>query len=954
MSILPSQTLNALNKQKGVPRALSIRSDINRSTAVVMESVSIPEPFKQLPAIECSDMVAEWTNDVGAGMGTASPEGSNVTLPSTASLHPPNRASSTTTPGKLHSPSPLYYDYTENFCNEYENYADPPAEETESLTSPSFLVERTIHEDRELSSDWSYLAMTDLKGRGFLASESLLMVPEENTENPRDQMADLSYTGGANLTTHNIVQQRPTGFSVDSVKNEISLTSTETSDMNKGSTESENGRSLYQTSGSASAMKQLSLNNHTPGRSFGDVSQEGRVLNHVDDSCSNRSTHDNLCGNPSVSLDLLDGLQSFTDSIVATSSLRGMAHKIQRSVPGNEYSNVTERVCPETSKLTVDLARQTPATHCLGEKCLLLSDQGSVSVEDNSVKPGQSFPMEHDLTGLAESVDKINSRPSNSIVVPSDKSTRIVEEPGVNIPRVNVSPLRGKRSHTEQATLPESRAKLMLNRYKSDGDLRLSGHVTMKQLIPNTDELLPIHGDEHKKLEVLFGSQSSRHLNLAPSSSIISPMPIYPGRGLRVKNSIPQLIDALPSLPLSKVVDDNLVSTVSRDPGLSAKTPPALVIEKDPLPIGIEAQTAASIPSTPKLISSTNSLTFQTPPFLSRFRLKSRSPAFREQSPSPNAAPSNSEQSQWDGGRSDIHSPPVFSDQRSAIFTPKLKLKLARTSVSSLGTVRINREAGGQTDVGNPDLLNPRDLFTSSPKLTTIFRQVSRHSHSKEPSTDQQVLARTVVDKSQNNMLPNSSEDQQPKSSLNMRSRDIASPTFRDRYPEENSASHSSISYEPFRGSNGRRTPVTSHKMPQDAETIPDNWQNMAELQDSSRNDISRLGVHHTRKRISSLKTLFRSPHARTTSRLSSDGIAWRPKVAAGPAPIGPSGPDIMVLKDGSDQILIKGSQRLKTKVASWLKAAKATMLSCVRPRKASGMVAKDVSGGTQHTRIRG
>jgi len=900
-------------------------------------------------------MVTEWTNDIGAEMGTASREKSNATLASTANLHPLSRAPFTTTPGKLHSPSPLYYDYTENFCKEYEHCDEPIAEETESLTAPPFLVERTIHEDRELSSDWSYLAMTDLQGRGFLASESLLMVPEENTENPMDQMADISYTGGVKLTTHDIVQQRPINFSVDSVKNGVSSTPTETSDINKGLTGREIDKGLYQTPGSASAIKRLNLEKHSQARSIGDVSQEDELLNPVEDSCSNRSSHCNLSTNPPVSPNLPDRLGSCTDSIVATRSHRGTIYKTQRPVPGNENSNVAELVCPKTSRLILDLGRQTPAAHRFGEKRLLPSDQSSVSVQEKRGKQGQYCPMEHDLTGLAEQVEKINFRPSNSIVVPSDESTRKSEEIRSNIPQVNVSPLRGKRSHTERATLPEIRTKLMLNKYKSDGDLRLSGYDMMKQRIPNTDELLSIHGDEHRKLEALFRSQSSRYLNLVPSSGIISPMPIYPARELRVKNSIPQLMDALTSLPLRKAVDDNLVSIVSGDAGLSVKPFPPFLIEKGPLPISIEVETAARIPNTSNFLPSANSLTFQTPPgpstspFLSRFRLKSRSPAFRAESSPPNAAPSNFEQSQWDDCRSDIHLPPVFSGQTSATFTPKLKLKMARTSMSSLGTVRINREAGGQKEVGNPELLNPRDLFTSSPGITTLFRQVSRHFHSKERNTDPEVSARTVVDKSQNTVLSNSSDEQKQKSSLDMRIHDVVSPTIFGKYPGEISASHPSISYEPFQGSIGARTPVTSHKMPRDAETAADTWRNAAKIQNCSSDDISRLEVHHTRKRISSLKALFQGPYVRTTSRQSWDGIAWRPKVAGGSSPMSPSGLDTMVLKDGSEQILIKGSQRLKTKVTSWLKAAKATMLSCIKSRKTSDMVATGVPGGTEH-----
>ena len=55
----------------------------------------------------------------------------------------------TTTPGKIPPPSPLYYDYTEEFDIDDYNQSEPLE------PPPQFRVGKTIPEDRPLSSAWT-------------------------------------------------------------------------------------------------------------------------------------------------------------------------------------------------------------------------------------------------------------------------------------------------------------------------------------------------------------------------------------------------------------------------------------------------------------------------------------------------------------------------------------------------------------------------------------------------------------------------------------------------------------------------------------------------------------------------------------------------------------------------------------------------------------------------------
>jgi hypothetical protein len=77
-----------------------------------------------------------------------SPARSTLSLASTVNFHASVQApSTTTTPGKVPPPSPLYYDYTEDFEVEEYNQSEPLA------PPPQFRIDKTIPEDRPTSAE---------------------------------------------------------------------------------------------------------------------------------------------------------------------------------------------------------------------------------------------------------------------------------------------------------------------------------------------------------------------------------------------------------------------------------------------------------------------------------------------------------------------------------------------------------------------------------------------------------------------------------------------------------------------------------------------------------------------------------------------------------------------------------------------------------------------------------
>ncbi|KAH8602570.1 hypothetical protein B0O99DRAFT_498759, partial [Bisporella sp. PMI_857] len=139
---------SSLYAQKRYAIPPPLRSNVNRSTPSLLSqspsSRRSPSPYtRQDEAVSTPD----WSHRNMPASINSSPARSILSLASTINLyHTASAVSTATTPGKLHPPSPLYYDYTEDF--DVDDYNPPPVLEP----PPQFRIERTIPEDRPLSA----------------------------------------------------------------------------------------------------------------------------------------------------------------------------------------------------------------------------------------------------------------------------------------------------------------------------------------------------------------------------------------------------------------------------------------------------------------------------------------------------------------------------------------------------------------------------------------------------------------------------------------------------------------------------------------------------------------------------------------------------------------------------------------------------------------------------------
>jgi hypothetical protein len=137
-----------------MPPPLSLRPETNRSTPFCLGATSPPRRPHATSSVT-SEFNDDWTNQYDSGHNRASPAPSTLSLASSLNINQVIFCTSTTpTPGRLHPPSPLYYDYTEDFDVEDEHNTGSI---TETLSPPSFLIGKTILEDRVLSSEWPSL-----------------------------------------------------------------------------------------------------------------------------------------------------------------------------------------------------------------------------------------------------------------------------------------------------------------------------------------------------------------------------------------------------------------------------------------------------------------------------------------------------------------------------------------------------------------------------------------------------------------------------------------------------------------------------------------------------------------------------------------------------------------------------------------------------------------------------
>ncbi|KFY79579.1 hypothetical protein V499_01451 [Pseudogymnoascus sp. VKM F-103] len=835
-------------------RPLSLRSDVNRSTPMASGQGLSPHGFNRMPVIQRDDVPGECSNHIDT---PESPSTANVGVASSSYSHLPSRtAASVPIQNKARRPSPLYYDYTEDFNEAREG--DHAPEELEGISPPPFLVEKTIHEDRELSSDWSYLAMTDLKGRGFLANEQLLS-PHEGTKSLRSQPADISYVGGGKLLLQDDSESVP-----ENAKHHRSLPESTKSPAfkhNVGITRpNQTPSQSIETSTSTEISKSRNLVRDGPLSYTEPESQPKEV---VDEPTFSDSSSYAVSPRLQKLFSPPGGrIRTYTDSSLPTSSQGAAIHDIKRKPLSREVSGADKTDSDERSGNKLDPVTPTQAPQGLETRATTPILQRSVSAQNKRDKSSPYFRARPNSTSSTQpdiipevSMSSTQSRyfsfdaPSQNYVESSDDKSSSM-------------PLQ-RYKHS----FKHSRTEFPARKYRSDGSLVVPSEFTFTQASGKSNQ----HGNSGGYLD------QAGPCNKAPPSGghddfgtvgVVSPIPIHPGQ---------QYLDPL-------TMNDS------------------------------ETQVGPT-----------------TQHFFSKFRLKTRASTVRAK-----ASPPVTRRRDLDGiypldeRRRDVQL--TGSLRKPVNSAPKLKLKVARASVSSLGTVRINREAAVQADLGGPEVLSPEDLFTPPARFASLFRQVSRHFRPKDEYEEIKAPEATSVGELGETGLAVISSNPEQTSG--------AEAIMNDPYPQilPRSSAFVGIPSSPYplvsrEPSQDRRSPATSQRArqpPHDAAVIPADVQ-PGGIQSCFSDYGSQLeGSSHLQDNIPSLRAEQYNQHPGTGSRQASVSAPWRTGDAWDQFQV----PDFSEMDDESELDPTGPSHKLKTTVGGWLEDIKAKMFSCGRARR--------------------
>lgn len=253
-------------------------------------------------------------------------------------------------------------------------------------------------------------------------------------------------------------------------------------------------------------------------------------------------------------------------------------------------------------------------------------------------------------------------------------------------------------------------------------------------------------------------------------SPMLAPKPISPARQLKLKNSVPQLMKALPPLPphlrMCEIPTSETVTEDVENPCLFSRAhtggdstfaediqPPPKVFQRARTQTTEHSETLVEVNETreiPPLVKISEDsvplggkLDLQPIASPPKLRLKMRSSASALQSTSHNSRPWNSEENYpWSSQDPSIRLPSIITKENpSGSKPPKFKLKSHRPSNSHQetepqDTVRVNPEARDSRISTGLHLPNPKDLFTPNIGIDNIFRQVSRHIHSRKSSSN--------------------------------------------------------------------------------------------------------------------------------------------------------------------------------------------------------------------------
>ncbi|TEY38777.1 hypothetical protein BOTCAL_0476g00040 [Botryotinia calthae] len=879
----------SLYAQKRVPPPLSLRPDANRSTPSLL---SQPSPKRRTPSPNLRQgngtVGADWQRRNGTPSINTSPARSTLSFSSTTNFAPPSLSqSATNTPGK---PSPLYYDYTEDFEEETENRSnlEPP---------PQFQLQRTIHEDRPLSSAPLPLA-NSVPSRLNLNNNHHLRASSSASTIIRHPMRKDSAESGSGFPNNG--GHVRAALSIGAKNCESSAPSNSVLDDTSSMDMSSLGANAQELSSRVSRAFGLPPSPQfeitiTSGCEEVEIKQTELVLKEANNMVPNSRLQKRTSSLPTTKI----GVVETSPSIIEPQqiSTKGYAGEDIICTPGKQSygssPNCTKLQQPvEDTDECNDLSKFNSVRTSKVRSSGITIDNGFDELADliATDDTDQSNTFDNGYTGLRRT-------PMMSPTLPRDS---YFDPPSVH----STSPPLSQINNMEQ-----SDAKIVATDKSLEDALQVNERRIVKGKLPD------YRSSEFQSL----GDQPPSKIMPRSESPMLAPKPISPARELKLKNSVPQLMKSLPKIPdssirglavpkrstfadadmpshLSKFSPEGNFGTIEEHAvNSSSINPPKTYssLDKEKLKKSTEQAELISGPAQKHEIDPTreNHGPHSSP---MKLKLKIRNSIAEKTSSSDLRALRHEETLSW--ASSQVNNlPPISQGEQSGDFKPaKLKLRLIRaTGSEASGTVRVSNASGDQSRSSNDLHVScPKDLFTPTTGIDNIFRQVSKHLHSQRPSGNSDQQTGDVIE-----MMPS-----QP--SLNLSScLNLGVP---------------------------HADPSGNLPSPTDARSF------------FSDDSSHRNGGHGLRKRISNFRARVGVPYVARTGSYSCDDIVWRDQ-------IGGVGQSPLAAKSVADLNATRASftesqnprrsehrlhgHRLRAKVSEWFRGARAAISARVKSR---------------------
>ncbi|TGO81950.1 hypothetical protein BPOR_0963g00040 [Botrytis porri] len=881
----------SLYAQKRVPPPLSLRPDANRSTPSLL---SQPSPKRRTPSPNLRQgngmVVPDWHRRNGPPSINTSPARSTLSLSSTANFAPPSLSqSATNTPGK---PSPLYYDYTEDFEVETQTRSnlEPP---------PQFQLQRTIHEDRPLSSALRPLA-NSLPSRLNGNSSHHLRASSSTSTIIRHPMRKNSAESGSGIPNNG--GHIRAALSIDARNCENSAPSNSVLDDASSIDISSLGANAQELSSRVSRAFGLHPSPQfevtiTSNCEKTEVKETELALGEVDNVISKSGLQQRSSSLPTTKI---AGLLETSPSIIEPQQTSTKGHTSEGIIctPGNQS--------PESLLDNTELQQPVEDTdECNGSSKFN-------SVRTSKVRSSGFSTITNGLDELADLIATDDAGRSNTF---DNECTGLRRTPMMSPTLPRDSYFDSPSVHRTSPPLSLIKNTKQISAQNAATDKSLEDGLQLREGRIEEDKLPDYRPSEFQSLS----DQAPSKIMPRSESPMLAPKPISPARELKLKNSVPQLMKSLPKIPDSSIRG----STVPGRSSLSDADMPFHLSKFSPEGnFGtIEEHTVISLPNDlPKTYSSTDKETVKKStgqaelisspvqkhkidpsrenhgPRSShmKLKLKVRNSVVEKTSSSDLRARKHEETFSWASSQ-DNHLPPINQEEKSGDLKPtKLKLKLIRaTGSEASGTVRVNNASGDQSRSSNDlHVLCPKDLFTPTSGIDNIFRQVSKHLHSRRPSANSDQQCGDVIEMMQSQL------------SLNL------SPRLNLSVP------HADLS--------------GNLPSPTDARSFFSD--------DSSHCN----GGHGLRKRISNFRARVGVPYVARNGSYSCDDIVWRdqvggvgqsPLAAKSVADLNAAGASFVDSPNPRRSEHRMHGHRLRAKVSEWFRGARAAISARVKSR---------------------